>query len=115
MSWQTQFAAIEGRGECYWTGANNVVDLDTTAPTGGTSFTAADLPSGAQPNLVKHVDLVAIGGNAYYTNAGTTPDATVGFPAYQDVVAAYRNSRSLILSTKFFVPAGVTLKASWGA
>lgn len=112
MATQSHFAAIEGCGECYFTGSDNVVDLNSTAPSGGTSFTAADA---VVAGMLKHADIVAIGGPAYYTNAGATPDATLGFPAYEDGVMGYRNARALLMALKFFVPTGTTLKVSWGA
>lgn len=119
MAYQTQFAAQEGRGEAYYTGSNNVVDLDTTAPSGGVTFAQADTGGSYNANSalaeVKHVEITAVGGPAYYTTNGTTPDATVGFPLAAGNVMSLRNCRDLIKTIKFFVPAGTTLKVSWTA
>ena len=108
---QMHQAAVEGKGECYVTGANQVFDLDADSPTAGTSFTTADSGTGK----VRHADITAVGGPAYYTNAGATPDATLGFPLPQDGVQSYRNCTALIKSSKYFIPAGTTLKISWGS
>lgn len=115
MANQQHYAAIEGRGECYFTGSDNVVVLSTATPTAGVSFTTADTPSGKIAGMLKHADIVAVGGPAYHTNAGATPTAVLGFPDYQDAVAGYRNCRALLMALKFFVPTGTTLKVSWGA
>lgn len=119
MALQTQFAAQEGRGEAYWTGANGVVVPSVDAPTAGKSFAVADVAGNFNANSplaeVKHADFNATGGPAYYTTDGTAPDATIGFPLLQDGIMSQRNCRALIKTLKFFVPVGTTLHASWSA
>lgn len=114
MAIQFQFAAQEGRGEGYFTGANNVIDLDADNVSGGKRFTTADAVNVANgEGDVKHADIITVGGSAYYTTDGTAPDATVGFPLAAGNVMSLRNCRALIKTLKFFIPAGTTLKVSW--
>lgn len=117
MALQTQFAAQDGRGEAYWTGAGAAVQPTVDAPTAGKTFAQADAVQDANSTLgeVKHADFYAGGGPAYFTTDGTAPDATVGFPLLQDGIMPIRNSRKLIKALKFFLPIGTTLKVSWGA